>query len=187
VETPKPVIAPVEPPKPVEEPKPVVAAAVPPPVEPVKPVDPPKPVEPPKPIDPPKAAEPPKPVEQPAPVATKPVEPPKPEVPKPIDTSAFDGALAARDWKTAKSAADALPDPARTDASQRLTKAANAQLVATMRAAQPLYKEGKYAESAAVLAKEMGTIDYADKQVRDTFVSLAKNIRQAAKEAQENP
>ncbi len=185
VEAPKPVVAavapPTDPPKPVEEPKPAVAAVVAPPVEPVKPVEPPKPVDPPKPVEAPK------PIEAPAPVEAKPVEPPKPEPPKAIDTSAFDTALSARDWKAAKSAANALPEPARTDATQKLTKAANAQLVATMRAAQPIFKEGKFAESAAMLAKDMGTVEYADKQIRDTFVSLAKSIRQAAKEAQENP
>jgi hypothetical protein len=141
--------------------------------------------EPPKPVEQPKP-EPPKPVEQPKPEPPKPVVEPKPEPPKPIDTSAFDGLLAAKDWAAAKTAADALPEPARTDANGRLTRSANAHLVATMKAARPLFDEGRFAESAQMLAKEMAAVPIAEPKIREAFVNLAKSVRQAAKQAEEN-
>ena len=191
------------PPQPIEEPKaeppkPIVAVAIPP-----KPVEQPK-VEPPKPVEQPTAEptvatpppEPPKPVEQPKPeptVATpppeppKPVEQPKPEQPKPIDTSAFDAALAAKKWPEAKSAADALPKPANDDANLKLSKAANSQLIATMKAAKTLYDGEKYHEASTLLAGDVAVAPYADKAVREKFILLAKLVRETAKQAQENP
>ncbi len=168
---PKPVEQPkVEPPKPVEQPK----------VEPTVVTPPPKPVEQPKP-------EPPKPVEQPKPEPPKPVEQPKPEPPKPIDTSAFDAALAAKKWSEAKSAADALPKPANDDANLKLSKAANGQLIATMKAAKTLYDGEKYHEASTALAADVAVAPYADKAVREKFIQLAKLVRETAKQAQENP
>jgi outer membrane biosynthesis protein TonB len=146
------------------------------------PVDLPKPVDEPKPV-------PPKPVDEPKP-EPKPVDQPKPEPPKAIDTSAFDKALAAREWANAKAEADALPDPARSDAKAKLTKAANSQLIATMRAAKPVYDQQRYAECAAMLGKEAATMDCADPDTRSKFIALVKAVRQAAKDAkdaQENP
>jgi tRNA A-37 threonylcarbamoyl transferase component Bud32 len=179
---PKPVEQPkTEPTKPVEQPKtePTVVATPPKPVEEPKP-EPPKPVEQPKP-------EPPKPVEQPKPEPPKPVELPKPEPPKPIDTSTFDAALAAKKWPEAKSAADALPKPANDDANLKLSKAANGQLIATMKAAKTLYDGEKYHEASTLLAADVAVAPYADKAVREKFIQLAKLVRETAKQAQENP
>jgi hypothetical protein len=169
------VTPPANPPKPVEVPKP----------------DPPKPVEvpksdPPKPVEVPKP-EPPKPVEVPKSDPPKPVEVPKPEPPKPIDTSAFDQALAAHSWKPAKSAADALPEPAQSDAHARLRKAASAQLIATMKTARKLFDDQRYAEAAKMLAGDMEAYPFADPDIAKLFVSLAKSVRQAAQDAQEHP
>ena len=186
----KPVVAVVpEPPKPVdlpkaEPPKSVVAIVETPKSEPPKPVEQPKP-EPPKPVvaavETPKS-ETPKPVETP-----KPLETPKAEPPRPVDTSAFNTALAAKDWKAAKSAADALPEAARGDANLKLSKAANAQLIATMKAAKTLFDSEKFLEASTLLAAEVAVAPYADKAVREKFIQLAKLVRDTAKQAQENP
>jgi eukaryotic-like serine/threonine-protein kinase len=182
------VTPPPEPPKPIETPKPVEPKSEPPkPViepqaEPTKPVvaDPPKPV-----IEP--QADPPKPVEQPKPEPPKPIEAPKPEPPKPIDTSAFDQALSAKNWKAAKSAADALPAPAQSDAQTKLSKAASAQLKSTMLAARPLVANKQYAEAAKMLTADIDAFSVADAPTQDIYRKLAVSVRQAAQEAQENP
>ncbi len=172
VEPPKPIPEP-EPdtPKPVEQPQPIAVVTT--PAKPPVPKPPTVPTEAPKPTV---VTEPPKPVEQ-----------PKPEPPKPVDTSAFDAALAAKDWKAAKAAADALPEAARADAGLKLAKEADAQLVATMKAAKVLYDAGKYQESFATLAAEVPVASYANKPVREQFVKLASRVRDTAKQAQENP
>jgi tRNA A-37 threonylcarbamoyl transferase component Bud32 len=176
---------PAEPPKPiVEEPKPVVATVVAPPLEQPKPPTEPLKPEPPKPV-----------VEamQPA-AAAPPAEAPKPaaqavppETPKPIDTSAFDAALASRNWKAAKAAADSLPEPARSEAIGKLGKAANAQIITTMKAAKGLYQDEKYQEAYVLLAADAPLAPYADKTVLDSFLKLVNNVRETAKQAQENP
>ena len=209
-------VPPVEPAKPAEPAKPtdshaaVVATVpiVPPSAPPVvtEPVTPPKPqtaAEPPKPVaeatkpdpqpDPPKpVVEAVKPVEPPKPAAAtetaKPVELPKPpEAPKAIDTEGFDSALAGKDWKAAKAASDALPEPARAESATRLAKAANSRLVATMKAAKVQYDAQQFQEAFATLAADVPVTAYADKPIRDQFVKLANLVRDTAKQAQEQP
>ncbi len=165
-----------DPPKAAEQPEPMVAKE-PAPIEPAKPVvaEPPKPVvaEPPKPV----VADPQKPVDLPKPVASAPV----------VDTKAFDTALAASDWKTARTAADALPEPAKSDATAKLAKAADQRLIGTMRAAKKQYEAQQFQDSFATLAADVPVTAYASKSIRDQYIKLANLVRDAAKQAQENP
>ena len=157
-----------DPPKAAEQPEPMVAKE-PAPIEPAKPVV----AEPPKPV----VAEPQKPVDLPKPVASAPV----------VDTKAFDTALAASDWKTARTAADALPEPAKSDATAKLAKAADQRLIGTMRAAKKQYEAQQFQDSFATLAADVPVTAYASKSIRDQYIKLANLVRDAAKQAQENP
>ncbi len=182
-----PIVPPTAPPaaaEPVTQPKPQTASEPPKPVEPTVAATPVPQAEPPKPVvEAAKPVEPPKPTEQ-----TKPVELPKPpEAPKAVDTSAFDSALAGKDWKAAKAASDVLPDPARAETAARLAKGANGHLVATMKAAKVQYEAQQFQEAFATLAADVPVTAYADKPIRDQFVKLANLVRDTAKQAQEQP
>ncbi|MDW8373003.1 MAG: protein kinase [Planctomycetota bacterium] len=103
------------------------------------------------------------------------------------EATVFERELAAKNWDGAKQAALALPEPARSQALEQLTKTANAQLITAMKEARTFFAAGDYQAAATILAREIAAAPHADRQIREAYVKLARSVRDAAREAGPKP
>ncbi|MEK7414680.1 MAG: protein kinase [Planctomycetota bacterium] len=96
---------------------------------------------------------------------------------------AFNAALAAKRWKEAKAASNALPEPARTETAGNLTQAANLQLAEAAKTAR-VQSDDDLNAAALTLHGAIGAQPYADQQFSAAYMSIVNAVSEARKKAQ---